>query len=83
MQTEPAIPATASITAGLLNRKELAADLRCSDRTVIRRERAGMPFIRLGMMRLYDPAKVRAWLMDHEQRHDAPKRGRPTNKRAA
>ena len=72
----------ASITAGLIDRKQLAADLRCGERTIIRRERAGMPFIKLGMLRLYDPAKVRAWVLTHESRHDAPKRGRPV-KRAA
>ncbi len=83
MQTDHVIAAPASITAGLIDRKQLAAELRCSDRTVIRRERAGMPFIRLGMMRLYDPAAVRAWLLTHEHRHETPKRGRPNNKRAA
>lgn len=72
----------ASITAGLIDRKQLAAEWRCGERTIIRRERAGMPFIKLGMLRLYDPAKVRAWVLTHESRHDAPKRGRPT-KRAA
>lgn len=72
----------ASITAGLIDRKQLAAEWRCGERTIIRRERAGMPFIKLGMLRLYDPAKVRAWVLSHESRHDAPKRGRPA-KRAA
>lgn len=72
----------ASITAGLIDRKQLAAEWRCGERTIIRRERAGMPVIRLGMLRLYDPAKVRSWVLAHESRHDAPKRGRPA-KRAA
>jgi hypothetical protein len=71
-----------SVTAGLIARKSLAADLGRSERTIIRYERAGMPFIKLGMLRFYDPFKVRAWVMTHESRHDAPKRGRPT-KRAA
>lgn len=83
MQTEAATPSAAAITAGLLNRKQLGAELRCSDRTIIRRERAGMPFIRLGALRLYDPAHIREWLMLHEQHHETPKRGRPAVKRAA
>ena len=72
----------ASITAGLIDRKQLATEWRCGERTVIRRERAGMPVIRLGMLRLYDPAKVRAWVLEHEHRPSAPKRGRPARKAA-
>ena len=70
----------ASITAGLIDRKQLATEWHCGERTIIRRERAGMPFIKLGMLRLYDPAKVRAWVLTHESRHDAPKRGRPAKR---
>ncbi len=78
MQTEPdTANAVPSVTAGLIARKSLAADLGRSERTIIRYERAGMPFIKLGMLRLYDPAKVRAWVLTHESRHDTPKRGRP------
>lgn len=83
MQTDAdTATAVASITAGLITRKDLATEWRCTERTIIRRERAGMPFIKLGMMRFYDPGKVRAWVLSHESRHDAPKRGRPA-KRAA
>ena len=67
----------ASIIGGLIARKQLAAELHCSERTVIRHERAGMPYIKLGALRLYDPAKVRAWVLDHEHRPSAPKRARP------
>jgi hypothetical protein len=67
-----------SITAGLFNRSQLAADLKCSERTIIRREHAGMPVIRLGVARFYDPAAVRAWIMSFEHRHHVPKRGRPS-----
>ena len=66
-----------SVTAGLVDRKQLAAALACSDRTVIRREREGMPFIAVGRLRLYDPSRVREWLMRHEHTHETPKRGRP------
>lgn len=84
MSQNVAAPASASdILAGLLTRQQLADQLHCGLRTVIRRERQGMPFIAIGMVRLYDPATVRAWLLSHERRHDAPKRGRPSNKRAA
>ena len=71
-----------NVLAGLLTRTELALQLRRSERTVIRWERAGMPFIAIGMARLYEPSSVREWLMSHERRQDAPKRGRPV-KRAA
>lgn len=76
-------PTSDSVTAGLLSRDRIAADLRRSERTVVRYEHAGMPVIKIGMLRLYDPATVRAWLMTHEHRHDVPKRGRPTKARAA
>lgn len=72
-----------AILAGLLTREQLAAELRCSARTVIRYERAGMPFIRLGIMRLYDASKVREWVLNHEHRPQAPRVGRPAGKRAA
>ena len=68
---------------GLLDRKAFAAQCGRCERTIIRWERAGMPFIKLGYMRLYDMAKVRAWIMEHEYRHAAPKRGRSASKRAA
>lgn len=83
MQTASDVTAAAAtVLNGLITRKQLATEWRCTERTIIRRERAGMPFIRLGMMRFYDPAKIRAWVLSHESRHDAPKRGRPV-KRAA
>ena len=76
MLTESVTP-TSSVMSGLFDRKGLAADLRCSERTIIRRERAGMPFIKMGMLRLYEPAKVREWLISHEHRPATPVRGRP------
>lgn len=83
MQAEAVTPQISDVLAGLLDRERLGKQLgNVSDRTIIRYERAGMPFIAVGMLRLYDPAKVREWLMTHERRHDAPKRGRPA-KRAA
>jgi hypothetical protein len=75
-------PTAASITAGLLSRAALAADLGCSERTIIRHEHAGMPVIRLGMLRLYNPPAVLAWLMTHERRREEPKRGRPSRRTA-
>ncbi len=81
MQTDLAT-STASVFAGLLKRPQLAADMGRSERTIIRLEHAGLPVIRVGMTRLYDPAAVRAWLLTHEHRHDTPKRGRPTKQAA-
>ncbi len=49
IETYPANPA--DVLAGLLTRPQLAEQLRCGDRTIIRRERAGMPFISIGMTR--------------------------------
>ena len=68
------------VLAGLLTRERLAAELGCHPRTVIRREREGMPFIKAGALRLYEPAKVREWLLSHEQRPATPKRGRPARR---
>jgi hypothetical protein len=47
-------PSPASIIAGLLNRAQIAAEFDCSERTILRFEQAGLPVIRLGMLRLYD-----------------------------
>lgn len=70
-------PAPQGVLAGLLNRESMAAELGCHPRTVIRREREGMPFFKVGALRLYDPAKVREWIEAQECRPAVPKRGRP------
>ena len=75
-------PTVASVLAGLLTRDQLASQLGRSERTVIRWEHAGLPVIKLGMTRLYDPTKARDWLLTHERRHDAPKGGRPARNAA-
>ena len=83
MQADAVIRPTPNVLEGLLDRENLAKQLNgVSDRTIIRYERAGMPFISVGMLRLYDPVKVREWLMKHERGHDVPCRGRPTKKAA-
>jgi len=68
-----------SVRDGLEDRSEMAKVLGVTERTVIRYERLGMPFIAVGRLRLYDVSKVRAWLMSHEKNHAAPRRGRPRN----
>ena len=68
------------VLAGLLTRERLAAELGCHQRTVIRREREGLPFLKIGATRLYDPAKVRAWIEAQECRPAMPKRGRPARR---
>jgi hypothetical protein len=74
-------PAVASVLAGLLTRDQLAKQFGLSERTVIRWEHAGLPVIKLGMTRLYDPAKARDWLMSHERRRGVPRGvGRPAHK---
>lgn len=74
---------THNVLDGFLQRQEIGKQLRCTDRTIIRYERAGMPFIAVGKLRLYDPVKVRAWLISHTSEHTAPSRGRPAKKVAA
>ena len=76
----PARPTPAVLD--LLDRRQLATVLRCSERTVIRREREGMPFIPVGRLRLYDQARVREWLVSHERHHATPTRGRPRKQAA-
>ncbi len=83
MQAEATQQTVQSVFAGLLTRAQLAADMGKTERTIIRYERAGMPFIAVGMIRLYDPAKVRAWILSHSHEHSTPKRGRPAGRRAA
>lgn len=83
LTTTPQPAAADTVLSGMVTRQQLADELRKSTRTIIRMERSGMPFIAVGMMRLYEPAKVRAWLVSHERCHNTPKRGRPAGKRAA
>ena len=79
-QNPDAFTPAETLLAGLLNRKRLALELSRSERTIIRYERAGMPFIKLGMQRLYDPARVRAWILSLERSPAAPVRGRPAKR---
>lgn len=71
------------VLAGLLTRVQLAEQLNCSERTIIRYERAGMPFISFGMIRRYNPPSVREWMLSKERGHTEPKRGRPAGRKAA
>lgn len=63
---------------GLINRTELAQQMRCTDRTIIRYERAGMPFIAVGKFRLYKPEAVRNWVLSHQVQPSVRRRGRPS-----
>jgi hypothetical protein len=89
MQTDTDKPNAPNVLSGLLDRTALGKQLGpagapLSDRTIIRYERAGMPFISVGMLRLYDAAKVREWLVSHEHRQEGPRRpGRPAARKAA
>ncbi len=76
--TDINVSATADVFAGLFDRAGLAAHLKRSERTIIRFERAGMPYVAVGRLRLYDPLKVRGWLLSHEHKHETPRRGRPS-----
>ena len=66
---------------GIVDQAELARELKCSTRTVIR---LAPPSIRIGGRVLYRIETVRAWLLEHErQSRPEPRRGRPRTKRAA
>ena len=66
-----------SVLAGLLTRSQIAAEFGKTERTVIRWEHSGLPVIKFGMTRLYDPTNCREWLMSHERQQQTPKVGRP------
>ena len=69
------------VTFGLIpSRRDLAKQLNICERTLIRYEHAGLPVILVGKLRMYDPARVRGWLISQERSHDAPRRGRPAKK---
>jgi len=54
---------------GFLSRAQLAAELSVSQKTICNYEKAGMPVaVRRGMLRYYDVAAVRRWLMGETQR---------------
>lgn len=67
---------TGAITAGLQTRDATAVEFGRSERTIQRWERMGLPVIRVGTVRMHDPAAVRDWLRSQQQRQDVPRRGR-------
>ena len=67
-----------SVIAGLVSRAKLALQLDVNQRTLMRWEHEGLPVIRVGKLRLHDPAAVRNWIISHQSRKDEPpRRGRP------
>ncbi len=66
--TDPNAPLSITITAGLITRAQLMADLHCSIQTLRRREQEGMPVLRIGIQRFYNPAAVRAWFLARSTR---------------
>lgn len=67
----------ASVLAGTISGAELAAELECSTRTIIRFERQGMPYIAVGKLRRYRTEAIKEWLIAHERKPEPPRRGRP------
>ncbi len=51
------------VTAGMLTGEEMCRDLRCGMPTLRKREKEGMPVMRVGVQRFYDPVAVKAWFM--------------------
>jgi hypothetical protein len=66
---------TDTVLDGLVTRAELARQLACSERTIIRHEKQGLPVLRIGMKRLYEIDRVRGWLLNGGVRPDT-RRGR-------
>jgi phage terminase Nu1 subunit (DNA packaging protein) len=69
---------TTSVVAGLQSREETARQLGVHTKTISRWEDDGLPVIKVGKLRLHDPAEVRRWILTHQSRPEAPRgRGRP------
>lgn len=62
MSAQNATASQTGLLAGLINRKQLAAELGRSERSIMVYEAEGLPVIRRGRLRFYDVSKVRAWL---------------------
>jgi hypothetical protein len=58
-------------------RKQGAARANVSLRTFIRLEEQGMPFIKIGRIKRYDPAKYLPWIRGERPGPQPPRRGRP------
>ncbi len=71
---------TPKVLDGLLAEDQLLKELNVSQRTARRREAEGMPYIRIGIKRYYDPTAVRVWLMGRQSNHASPRRGRPSKR---
>ena len=80
MQTEANATSTAGILDGLLTRQQIAEQFQVHPHTIWVWERAGLPRIVMSKVRLYEPAKVREWLLSHERRHTVTKSTRSTKK---
>jgi hypothetical protein len=62
---------------GLYTRKQLARATNKSEATIRRWEALGLPVIRRGQLRLYDPQTTRAWFGGELDSPPARKPGRP------
>jgi len=70
-------------TPVLDSRKQGAARLNISERTFIRLEERGMPFIRIGRIKRYDPAQYLPWVRGELPPPVPPRRGRPRKRDSA
>jgi hypothetical protein len=67
-----------SLFDGLLTGEELQADTGWGQRTILRREAAGLPVIKIGATKLYPAEKVRDWLLSRTRSQQGSRgRGRP------
>lgn len=66
------------ITAGLVDRPTLAAQLRTTCRTIgcYEREPDGLPYIRIGKRHYYRPAAVADWIARRERQHNPSRKRR-------
>lgn len=73
------------LLGGLADRPRICKALGVSARTVRRCEIKGMPVVKIGLLRLYDPIAVRDWILSNTERaaycEPSRKPGRPAIRR--
>lgn len=63
---------------GLMTGPQLEAETGWKERTRLRREEEGLPYILLGRTKLYPTVLVRKWILARLERRTAPRHGRPS-----
>ena len=74
---ENTVSCSVNLLEGLLTREQLKLETGWGSRTIMRREREGLPVVVIGATRLYPIKLVQDWILSHVRSHNPPKRGRP------